>query len=82
MRHVLLRRVRVHNEEHSKPWRNDRKEEWVLKGCVVMHPQDNQKCATSARLCFYMDAELCLSAETESLDWWSHLLFTNIRPLW
>lgn len=44
-------------------------------GCVVMHPEEKHNCATPAPLCIYVDTELCLSIETESVDWWSDLLF-------
>lgn len=35
---------------------------------VGMHPEGKHECATPAPLCFYMDTELSLSLETESLD--------------
>lgn len=42
-----------------------------------MHPEENDKCATTAQLCFCVDTELSLSVEPQSLHWWSHLSFVK-----
>lgn len=73
---ALLHRVRVHSEEHSKPWRvHDQKEKRKVEW--LMHPEENYKCATTAQLCFCVDTELSLSVEPQSLHWWSHLSFVK-----
>lgn len=76
MPYVLLRRVRVHVEEHSKPWWwtiRKKNECWTAVLWWIQRKARNvlhlHSCASNTH------TEHCLGVEMESHYWWSHLSF-------